>query len=191
MAGSRSVSSRYAPFLNSLLHGVPTLIRLTRILLIAAICVGAGCASGEAVQSTEPLDCSPRWSLRLAPSVVAVTPSELTQAPEYDWNAVADSVTYPELARRARVEGGVAATVRVNDSGQASSVEVHGLVGAAPSGSAYDMLSLAAKDGLARALYRPASSRAIGGASEIDVIVVFRSRVLPPCNPPLQADSTP
>ena len=177
-----------------MLHGVPPLIRPAPLLLIATACLGAGCAAGEAVQpavqSAEPIDCSPRWSLRYAPPVVAVTPSELAQGPGYDWNAVADSVTYPEFARRAGIEGGVAATVRVNDSGQAASVEVHGFVGSAPYGGG-QMLSDAAAEGLARAPYRPSGPRAAGGASEVDVIVVFRSPVLPPCNSPLQADSTP
>lgn len=154
---------------------------VVRSLLVLLAVVGAGCAGADAARPAESVACSPGGALQLAPPVVAVAPSEPTEGPALDWNAVADSVTYPELARRAQVGGGVAATVRVTDAGRASSVEVHGLVGAEAGGSAPESLVRAAADGLMRARYRPVGRDAVGRASEVDVIVVFRSRALPPC----------
>ena len=137
--------------------------------------------------------CSPPGGLLLAPPVVVVTPYEMTEAPDYDWDAVADSVEYPDMAWRARVEGSVAATVRVTPAGRAASVEVRGLVGRGLSGDGgdgwglADMLPGAAREGLERARYaaRYEARPAHPGDAEVNVLVVFRSGLLPPCSPPL------
>ncbi|WP_179271125.1 TonB family protein [Rubricoccus marinus] len=114
---------------------------------------------------------------RLSPPVVVVAPVDPRDQPLADWNAVADSVGYPELARRARIEATVPATVRLDARGRAARVEV------SSASAIHVMLRDAAEDGLKSAVYEPAQRGTNPFAGDVDVVVIFRSRL---CGTPVR-----
>ena len=90
--------------------------------------------------------------LPVLPGRIVVAPTRF--APEFDWSVVADSVLYPEFARRTRVEETVVLDVIVGTDGRAVSVDP--LATDAPGTLApYPLLVEASVMGLRAARYRP------------------------------------
>ena len=148
------------------------------LALVAAFVILGGCAPRMApeapAEGTYPYaryECPADARGQLGPPVVVVTPLRPADQPLADWNTVADAVPYPELARRARIQGTIPATVTVDARGHAARVDV------SDDAAHPDLLVEAVREGLLAATYVPERRNASPTAGAIDVLVVFRSRL--------------